>query len=221
MFNRSADRSTVEDPRRTATPTMPTTSLRDAVAVPVQGGLGTPTLPSSQQIPSASSAEESLIAADDSIEGTIRTKRGVRIMGTVKGAVESAQYVHIEENSKVDADVSADEVIIAGQYSGKLTCRQRLEIRATGRVSGQIETVKLMLHEGGYFDGELHMQKPSTESARGSALSGARGRESSDPRGSSSLGGSSALGGSSSSSAASSASSTDTSLADRADDSGS
>jgi cytoskeletal protein CcmA (bactofilin family) len=80
-------------------------------------------------------------------------------MGTVRGGIESSQYVHIEENAHVEADISAEEVVIAGEYSGKLTCRQRVEIRATGRVTGQIDTQKLLLHEGGYFDGEMHMQK--------------------------------------------------------------
>jgi cytoskeletal protein CcmA (bactofilin family) len=105
--------------------------------------------------------DESLIAREDTFEGQLRTTRGVRILGTVRGGIESSQYVHIEENAHVEADITAEEVVIAGEYSGKLNCRQRVEIRATGRVSGQIETQKLLLHEGGFFDGELHMQKPS------------------------------------------------------------
>ncbi|MEO7117903.1 MAG: polymer-forming cytoskeletal protein [Candidatus Limnocylindrales bacterium] len=110
------------------------------------------------------SADESVVAADDRIEGKLKTSRGVRILGTIDGSIESASHVHIEQSAKVTADVTAEEVIIAGQYSGKLICRQRLEVMPTGRVSGTIETVKLMLHEGGYVDGELHMQK-STEAA--------------------------------------------------------
>jgi cytoskeletal protein CcmA (bactofilin family) len=73
--------------------------------------------------------------------------------------------VHIEENAQVEADITAEEVVIAGEYTGKLTCRQRVEIRATGRVSGTIDTAKLLLHEGGYFDGELHMQKTTPSPA--------------------------------------------------------
>lgn len=166
MFNRrdagTTERSTTDDAQRTTTPTQP---------APVAQATSTP-LPIAQQTTStgrAPSTDESLVARDDTFEGQLRTTRGVRIMGTVRGGVESEQYVHIEENAHVEADITAQEVVIAGEYTGKLTCRQRVEIRATGRVSGQIETQKLLLHEGGYFDGELHMQKSSDSSAKSSA----------------------------------------------------
>jgi cytoskeletal protein CcmA (bactofilin family) len=109
--------------------------------------------------------EESVIGRDDRFEGTLASERGIRVLGTFDGAIASARYVHLEEGSTVKADVTADEVIVAGDYSGKLVCRQRLEIRATGRVHGSIETVRLMLHEGGYIDGELHMQEPGVGSS--------------------------------------------------------
>ena len=153
--NTDRDRSTTDELLRTATTTVPT-----PVATPApQPAVTTPVVTAQQS--SSGSTEESLIAREDTFEGTLRTTKGVRVLGTVEGTIESDQYVHIEETAKVQADISADEVVIAGEYTGKLTCRARVEIRSTGRVSGQIDTVKLQLHEGGYFDGELHMQKPN------------------------------------------------------------
>ena len=101
-----------------------------------------------------------VIAHGDRLEGTLKTERSLRIAGVVEGKIEAAAAVHIDEGARVTADVSADEVVVAGRYSGKMTCRQRLEILPTGRVSGTIETAKLMLHEGGFVDGGLHMQRP-------------------------------------------------------------
>ncbi|MBA3943038.1 MAG: polymer-forming cytoskeletal protein [Herpetosiphonaceae bacterium] len=109
----------------------------------------------------AHNADESLVAREDTFEGQLNTTRGVRILGTVRGTIESAQYVHIEEHAQVESDITAAEVVIAGTYTGTLIGRQRVEIRSTGHVSGKIETEKLQLHEGGFFDGQLHMQKPS------------------------------------------------------------
>jgi cytoskeletal protein CcmA (bactofilin family) len=176
MFGR--DRSP-DETRRSNVQTLPTPGTREAIPVPVGGG------PYSQDVPRA--ADETIIAREDRFEGTLTSQRGVRVQGTVEGKIEAAQYVHIEPNAKVSADISAEEVIIAGTYTGNLVCRQRLEIRETGRVSGAIETVKLMLHEGGYVDGELHMQKPngaSQSSASSTARSGEseRARASTEPR---------------------------------------
>ncbi|MBA2277902.1 MAG: polymer-forming cytoskeletal protein [Chloroflexia bacterium] len=148
MFGRSSNTNDrPADDQRFVRPITPP-GTREALAVPI-----TPA--------PAPASNESLLAAEDHFEGKLRTARGIRILGTAEGSIESDSHVHIDEKARVTADVSADEVVIAGQYSGNLVCRQRLEILPTGRVSGSIETVKLMLHEGGYVDGELHMQKPS------------------------------------------------------------
>lgn len=154
MFSRrdaSSDRPTTDDAQRAA----PSTTQPIPSPQPAAPQIATP------QQTSVRNPEESLVARDDTFEGQLRTTRGVRVLGTVRGGIESSQYVHIDENAHVEADITAEEVVIAGEYSGKLTCRQRVEIRATGRVTGHIDTQKLLLHEGGYFDGELHMQKPS------------------------------------------------------------
>jgi hypothetical protein len=93
-------------------------------------------------------------------------------MGSVKGRIEAVQ-VRIEDGATVDADVIVDEAIIAGEFTGNLTCRERLEARASGRISGRVETFKLMLHEGASVEGEMHMlteaPKDASETIRGSA----------------------------------------------------
>ena len=160
MFSRNNERQSgdphLTDPRLGAVSPLPSTGMRDAVAMPVT------------HEPVAHSMAESIIGKEDQFEGTLRIKRGLRILGQVVGEIEAVTSVMIEEGAKVDAGLTADEAIIAGEYSGKLVCRQRLEIRATGRVKGEIETVRLMLHEGGFIDGALHMQKPGTPAAAGS-----------------------------------------------------
>ena len=108
---------------------------------------------------------ESVIAQDDTFEGQLKTVAGVRVLGTVRGGIESQRCVRVEAGAHVEADITAEEVVIAGIYKGNLTCRNRVEITSSGRVSGKLDTVKLFLHEGGFFDGELHMQRPPDEAA--------------------------------------------------------
>src|SRR5688572_6268714 len=70
----------------------------------------------------AASGNESLIAQEDIFEGTLRTANGVRVLGTVNGTIESQRYVRVEEGAHVEADITAQEVVIAGIYRGNLTC---------------------------------------------------------------------------------------------------
>ena len=79
----------------------------------------------------------SVVASGDVFEGKLTTTNGVRVLGTVHGTVESKSNIHVEANANVEADISAENVTIAGTYKGKLNCNGRLEITATGRASGE------------------------------------------------------------------------------------
>jgi cytoskeletal protein CcmA (bactofilin family) len=109
---------------------------------------------------------ESVISREDTLDGQLKTVTGVRVLGTVRGGIESQRTVRIESGAHVEADITAAEVVIAGTYSGTLTCRDRLEITSTGRVTGKIHTAKMQLHEGGFFDGELQMSQTPKETPR-------------------------------------------------------
>lgn len=149
---------------------LPSTGMRDAIAVPISGDQVAPSAPRNDA--------ESVIGREDRFEGTLRVERGLRILGQISGKIEAATSVTVEEGAKVDADLTADEAIISGDYSGKLVCRQRVEIRSTGLVKGEIETVRLMLHEGGFIDGALHMQKPVSATSGSTAGESARAGDS-------------------------------------------
>lgn len=155
MFSRHSDRP--ED-RPGQMKAVPSTGMRDATPVPVA---------QQHEASPLGRGEESVVGREDRFEGTVRVQKGLRVLGTVTGKIEAATYVHVEESANVEADLTADEAIIAGHYSGKLVCRQRLEIRSTGLVKGEIETVRLMLHEGGFIDGELHMRRPDAAAGNG------------------------------------------------------
>jgi cytoskeletal protein CcmA (bactofilin family) len=162
MFSKHNERQAADDRlrdegRAAAISPLPSTGVRDAVAMPI-----TSEYTGSRE---SRSDSESVVGREDRFEGTLRVERGLRVLGHITGQIEAATSVTIEEGAKVEADLTADEAIIAGEYSGKLVCRQRVEIRATGMVKGEIETVRLMLHEGGFIDGALHMQKPGSVAA--------------------------------------------------------
>jgi cytoskeletal protein CcmA (bactofilin family) len=146
-----------ELPPQPAKPVMPTYTM-PSVALPVsEGGPG---------------PDDSVVARDDHFEGTFTSRGTVVVMGSLQGRVEAVR-VRIEDGARVDADVVVDEAIIAGAFTGNLTCRQRLEAHASGRINGRIETYRLMLHEGASVEGEMHMlteaPKDASETIRGTA----------------------------------------------------
>src|SRR6185295_13561485 len=102
---------------------------------------------------------ESVIGPDDFFDGRYRSERGVRIQGNARGSIESRQYIFVEGGAEVEADLSAEDITVAGNFNGKIECRRKLEITSTGKVQGHVVTVLLVVQEGGQIEGELHMQR--------------------------------------------------------------
>ena len=91
------------------------------------------------------------IAGKLSFEGT------VRIDGHVEGEIAAQESVVIGETAVVNAQVTADSVIITGKVTGDITARRRVEIRAPGKLYGNITTPSLVIHDGVVFEGRCSM----------------------------------------------------------------
>jgi cytoskeletal protein CcmA (bactofilin family) len=61
----------------------------------------------------------------------------------------------IGEKGEVNADVHTVDAIIQGSYAGNLVATGTVEITATGRVTGNIETDSLVISKGGFFNGNV------------------------------------------------------------------
>jgi cytoskeletal protein CcmA (bactofilin family) len=140
-------------------------TILDIPPVPVLRPAAAPTVTSTNASGGRSKmTSESVIGPDDFFDGRYRSERGVRIQGNARGSIESRQYIFVESGADVEADLSAEDITVAGSFNGKIECRRKLEVTGSGKVQGQVTTALLVVHEGGLIDGELHMQKAETES---------------------------------------------------------
>ena len=100
---------------------------------------------------------ESTIGEHTSVDGTFKSENSIRIRGTVQGEIESQRSILIESQANVNAKVTAATVTIAGQVNGQVFCDGRVEIRPSGRVTGEINAGTLIMQEGAFFEGNLKM----------------------------------------------------------------
>ena len=103
---------------------------------------------------------ESLIGEHTSFEGTLKTEGAVRLLGSIQGEIESKSTIIVEEKAHVTARLTAAQVTISGHVDGQIYCEGRVEIRPTGRVTGEISAGALIVQEGAYFDGNSKMATP-------------------------------------------------------------
>ena len=78
--------------------------------------------------------------------------------GKFHGELLSSDALVVGETGEVDADVHVGVAMVSGQVSGHLTARERVELRGSARVTGDIVTPVLVLEEGVIFDGRCKMK---------------------------------------------------------------
>ena len=93
------------------------------------------------------------------VEGTLRFRELLRVDGTVRGKVISDNELVVGESGVDEAEVDVGRLSVAGRVTGKITIRERIEIHAGGRVSGELhmKTPVLLIEEGGILEGQVHM----------------------------------------------------------------
>ena len=91
--------------------------------------------------------------------GNLYGMGGVRIEGTMQGDIVIKGLVVIGETGKVICpELKAETVVVAGTMQGNITC-QKLEIRSTGRVWGDVVAVSFSSEDGAFLRGQMRMEE--------------------------------------------------------------
>lgn len=98
-------------------------------------------------------------------EGKITVTGMFRIDGEVKGNIIAESGLLLGENAKVEGQIDASDVTIAGHFDGQIFAKDRVEIQSKGVVTGEIHSPCLIIQPGGILDGQCHMLSSTASSA--------------------------------------------------------
>src|SRR3990167_320662 len=111
-------------------------------------------MPKQEQFP------ETIVASSMRIEGELKSNGNIKIDGIISGKVHTAQDLLIGPNAQIDADLIANNAVIAGVVHGNVVIKNSVVITETGKVHGNISCTTLGIREGAYFSGTCKMQEP-------------------------------------------------------------
>ena len=103
-------------------------------------------------------ANTSVIATNAHWNGTLRSDGSLHVHGRADGELHAANDLYVAEGAEVDAEVFADNVVVAGVVRGRIDARTRLEVLPQGHVAGDVRAPKLVVHEGARLTGQLKME---------------------------------------------------------------
>ena len=91
--------------------------------------------------------------------GSVNGSGGVRIEGAFEGQIALRGMLVVGETGRVTCEnIRANTVIVAGAVRGNITTH-KLEIRATGRVWGDVVTTAFVTEDGAFLRGQIRMEE--------------------------------------------------------------
>lgn len=104
----------------------------------------------------------SILGEGTSWKGEISGSGGIRIEGLYEGAIDLDGLIIVDQKGRVESDlIKADTVIVAGAVRSNIHAK-KVEIRSTGRVWGDVTTIKFSTEEGAYLRGKIQMEEEQT-----------------------------------------------------------
>ena len=78
--------------------------------------------------------------------------------GKFRGEIYSSDTLLVGESGQAEAEVQVGVAIVSGQVIGNIIARERVELRGSARIFGDIVTPVMVLEEGVVFDGRCKMK---------------------------------------------------------------
>jgi cytoskeletal protein CcmA (bactofilin family) len=84
------------------------------------------------------------------IKGELSGSEDLTLYGRMEGSVKLPDYtLTIGPDADIKAEISARTVVIMGGVTGNVVAGEKVEIRATGSVTGDIASPRLAIQDGG------------------------------------------------------------------------
>jgi cytoskeletal protein CcmA (bactofilin family) len=119
--------------------------------------LGAPPSGMPAAAPRAGSGAPCVIGAKTVVKGEISGEEDILIDGSVEGHVRVGRDLRVGPGGNVKATLEAQSITVSGEVTGDCIAQSRVEIQASGRVTGNIRAPKIIIAEGAMFKGTSDM----------------------------------------------------------------
>ncbi|MGA9642298.1 MAG: polymer-forming cytoskeletal protein [Terriglobales bacterium] len=103
------------------------------------------------------------------IKGDVSGSEDLYIDGEVEGNIDLRSHsLTVGPNGRVKASVNAKSIVVLGKVEGSLIASDRLDLRKSAVVTGDVTTQRIAIEEGAFLKGKVDIQK---EAGKGTATS--------------------------------------------------
>lgn len=111
------------------------------------------------------SEPQSFIGEGSEFRGSLTIKGNVQIDGSFEGEVAATGNVTIGEHAHFKATIMAGSVTVSGQVEGNITARERVDLKPTAKVIGDIKSPIMSIGEGVILEGRCIIDRSAAGNA--------------------------------------------------------
>lgn len=112
-----------------------------------------------------SSSPSAVIGAKITFKGELSGEEDLLIQGRVEGTIDlKGNHLTVGKQGVVKANLMAKTITIEGTVEGDVTGQERIEIKASSTVKGNLVADRITLEDGAKFRGSIDMESNSSSS---------------------------------------------------------
>jgi cytoskeletal protein CcmA (bactofilin family) len=102
------------------------------------------------------------------IQGKVISSQDLTIEGQVEGTIELGDHtLTIGMGAGIKADLVAKAITISGAVTGNVTASDKVDLRATGSVDGDVIAPRVIMAEGGVINGRVDVAGTKGNAGKG------------------------------------------------------
>jgi cytoskeletal protein CcmA (bactofilin family) len=112
-----------------------------------------------QAAPPAPASSPTVFGKSMKIVGEVTSDEELYLDGDLDGKLNLRNRLTIGPNSKVNANIKAQEIIVFGTVRGNVESESRVSLRTGASIVGDIKTAGIVIEDGAYFKGGIDISK--------------------------------------------------------------
>jgi cytoskeletal protein CcmA (bactofilin family) len=111
------------------------------------------------------------------IIGEVTSDEELYLDGDLDGKLNLNNRLTIGPNSKVNANIKAQEIIVFGTIKGNVESESRVSLRTGASIVGDIKTAGIIIEDGAYFKGGIDISRNGESKASPKAQGASAGQK--------------------------------------------
>ncbi len=110
-------------------------------------------------------ATRNVLSSDVDIKGTVKFSNDLVVDGKIEGDIQSQGNLTVGENARLKAEINTATVVVYGKVHGNISATDRVDLKASAEVIGDIKAKTLSIESGAIFVGKSTVGAPSESGA--------------------------------------------------------